>query len=141
MAVIGEYADIGWGVQISWKSNTYALIDTVDGPQAKRASVDKTHSLSPEEWKEFIPGLKENDQLACKINFDPNTPEVFPVDTNDATDTLIITFPVKVGETTGATMTTSAFMMECSVAVPLEDRMTQDVVWKLTGKPTWAPGA
>lgn len=137
MAEIGTTADIGHLGKIDWNSNQYDFIEEVNGPSLSTDSVETTHSQSTSAWKEFIPGLKDAGEVTARINFDPDEPVI-----QDATvRSLVITFPPGSGQSTGATFTCDAFVTGASVAIPIGDRMTQEVTWKFTGVPVWADGS
>ena len=137
MAIIGEFADIGWGIELDWNGNTYCLIDTVNGPTPEIDSVEKTTSCSEEAWMEFIAGMINPGTLQVTINLDPDN----PVEPERTVRSLTLRFPPKTGQTNGATFVSDAHLKSMPTTAPLNGRMTQHVTWQLSGKPNWTDGS
>ena len=135
----GEYADIGHGTTFTWdgsgSTKEYAVL-SVGGPKLSADAVEKTNSNSTGLWREFMAGLKDAGEASMEINFDPDKP--ITVGTEGS---LVIKFPKKTGNTNGATFTCNAVCTGFEVTDPIDDRMTANVSFKLTGAPTWAAGS
>lgn len=135
MATRGTYADIGWGFTVTWNSDTlYGM--SVEFGGFETDIVEKTHSGSTEAWKEFIAGLKDAGDITLELNHDP---DFVPV--QGSSGTLVVTFPVPSGMSTGATCTVTAILQTFSPSVPNDDKMTTSITWKITGKPVFAAAA
>jgi hypothetical protein len=136
MADRGDYADIGWGITLTWDGDTWRVL-SVDGVGEEADSIEKTHSGSTDARKEFFAGLVDAGEVSVEVNFDPDNALVVDRTTRE----LVVTFPPKTGQSTGAKWTCDAFVMSAPSAGEVADRMTQSATWKLTGVPTWTPGS
>ena len=127
MANIGQDADIGWGVTVTWSGDTYSL-KSFDGPSEAADAVESTHSQSTSKYRTFIEGLLDAGELTLTCNFAPNEAITF----GEGVGTLVVTFPGP------NTFTCSAVLTGRSPAAEVDGVMEQDVSWKLTGVPVWA---
>jgi hypothetical protein len=130
--------DVGTGTSIAFQTTGFAaFIMGVDGPDQSRESIDTTH-LGTTGSKTFRPGdLVDNGELSLDIAFDPDL--TIPIAA--AVETVVITFPVPAGKTTGAQWSFSAFCTGHSAAIPLEEKMTAKMTLKITGAITKTPSA
>lgn len=130
----GENADIGWSITVTHGGITYAVI-SLDGPSEAADSVEKTHSLSPNKWREFFAGLKDAGEATIEVNFDANEQPVI----GDVNEPFTATFPVPAGQSAGASFVCDAFITAKSPSSPIDDRMTSSISWKFSGEPEWNP--
>lgn len=130
--------DIGTGATINFGSSGFsAHITHIDHSGISRAVVETSH-LGTTTARTFIPGdLYDGGTVALDLNFDPNDQ---PPITSTA-ETVTITFPVKAGQSSGASAQFSAFVSDWGYTVPLEDKMTATITLKVTGAITWTDGA
>ncbi len=111
---------------------TVGEVLNIGGPGLAKDAVDATHMASPERWREFISGLKDGGEVSVELSFDPDdaTTTAALADCNsDVAGYYKVTFP----DTTAWGFAAIATGLE--VGVPLDDKMTATITYKLTGKP------
>lgn len=117
-----------------------ADIVSVSGFNTQRTSVDVSHLNSPNQWKEFLAGMKDAGEISIDVHHDADI-DVDAVLYDLETDTLTLTFPLKAGQSTAATFVCDAFCTGYQMNGPLDDRIAATVSFKLTGQPTFTPGS
>ncbi|MPZ58438.1 MAG: hypothetical protein GEU91_18485 [Rhizobiales bacterium] len=111
---------------------TIAEVTSIGPPSQARDAIDATHMNSPEQWREFIGGLKDGGEVAIELNYVPGS----------ATSALLI------GEIAQAAARTyritfvdasvwlfSGIMTGFESEAPVDDKMTATAIFKVTGKP------
>ena len=107
-----------------------------------RESIETTHMGTPVSSapgfgsRTYIPGcLSDPGEITLELHLDPDkTP---PIDAEP--ETVTITFPLVSGDTTSPIWNATAFCNGADAAVPLEDKMTQTITLKVSGKITITP--
>ena len=123
-------ADSGFGTLCDFGSGFVGEIIDVGWEGMSRAAIETTHNATSPAKKTFRPSdLVDMGELRLTINFDPDDDP--PIDA--AAATVIVTWPVPDGLTTGATWQASAFMTGLSITSQQEDRMTAQVTLKYSG--------
>ncbi len=115
--------DIGFGTLISFASFSGELTE-VGGPSLSRDTVDTTHMLSPDEWREFIAGLKDGGEVTLTVHFDPA--EIPPIES--AKGTVTITWP------DGTPWSFDGIVTAYEPAAPVDDKMVASITIKVSGK-------
>lgn len=140
---------LGYGVSLKVGATTAATEATVvlggltniPPPPFSRDSVDVTNQSSPDMTKEYIPGLIDPGEISMELNWEPgnatdvvllamlgeNAPRVFEQAYSQVTPARICTF--------------NAFLTNYEPGVPIDDRMTASVTFRVTGKPVWTDAA
>jgi len=49
-----------------------ANIESLSGPGVEREQIDVTSHDSPEQWEEFVFGIKRTGEVSCDVNYDPS---------------------------------------------------------------------
>lgn len=122
---------------------TLAYVTNVGGPSIARDSIDASHTQSPNQWREFIAGMKDAGEVSIDLDFvtDGNSPSTsnsavlmaeFSNDGSAATKNRQIVFP------NGAIWSFSAFLTAFEPAAPVADKVTASATFKITGQPTLA---
>jgi predicted secreted protein len=117
-----------------------AEVLSVGGPSLSRDTPEATHTDSTAGYKEFIAGMKDGGEVTVTMNFLPAdaTQKLSGGLLGDfATDTLInykITFP----SSPTVAWTFAGLMTGFEPDVPIDDRMTASVSFKVSGQPTLA---
>ncbi len=132
-------ADIGYDTKFEIEvDNTFtalAEVFEVTPPEIAVDQVEVTHFKSPNRSREYIPALSDNGTASASMNYVPNSA------TDQLIDTLLgsgdvakmrITYP------NDATVTFDAFVSGYSKSIPVADRMTAEVQFKVTGDVTLA---
>lgn len=114
--------------------STVGEITSLTAPTLTRDAVEKTHTQSPERWREFLGGLKDGGEVTAELNFDPAdaTTTSFLNDVN--TNTLQ---EYQIEWPNGTTWEFFGLITGFEPGAPLDDRMTASVTLKLSGKPTF----
>lgn len=110
-------------------------ITNITPPGPTRDSIDASHELSPDSYREFIAGLSDAGEVSIEFNFVPTAAGYatllgeFATSSASATKTRRIVFP-----------DTSYFQFEgfltgLPIETPLDDKMSATATWKITGRP------
>ena len=112
-----------------------AEVYSVTPPEISIDQVEVTHFQSPNRSKEYIPALSDNGTAQAEMNFVPNSATDIRLEGLKAAGTVLamrVTYPNSV------TVTFSAFVVSYAKGIPVEDRMTAAVGFKVTGGVTIA---
>lgn len=117
---------------------TMANVTSISGPQRKRDTIEVTSHDSPEQWREFIGGLKDGGEISCDINYDPG--EVThdlddDFDDDAARNYQIVILPDTADE---HTWSIKGVLTELSDEFPFDDKAARTLTIKVTSKPTLA---
>lgn len=130
-------AAIGYGSLFKVRTSTGPDVYTTMGEQASVTppgvsvdSIDATHELSPNAWREFIPGLKDGGEISADLHYVPvGTTEAALYGMVGTTQVCRNVFP------SGAYVDYSAFITSMEPDTPIDDKMVMSMTWKLTGEP------
>ena len=116
-ATQGTYADV-------------AEVTAINGFGFSRESIEATHLKSPDQYKEFIAGMKEGQPVTITLNYVPSE-----------TDSLVTAFEAKTGKyqitaPNGVMMRFSGFCTAYEVGELNTDKMTATATFQPSGKPT-----
>lgn len=114
-----------------------ANVTSVSGPEIERETYDVTAHDSEDGWREFIGGLKDGGEVSLEVNYDPRKHDDLVADFEDteARDYKLV-FPGTLGS-----WQIKAFLTGFSSEEPVDDKMSGELTFKVTGKPTITPGA
>lgn len=113
---------------------TVGRVRDVTPPAVARDPVETTDMESPDRWREYIGGGKDAGELSFEITFDPGSAETtqFMGDLNDdEANYYFIVFP------DASEWGFLALLTGFEPGVPVLDKMTATVTYKLSGKPGW----
>lgn len=133
-------ADLGFGVLFKTDDGTgnfvtLAEVNDVNPPGMSRDSVEVTHELSPNAWREFIAGLKDGGEVSLELNFVPGGSAIaammaeFALESSEATKNRQVNFP------DGSYFAFAAFLTGNEPAAPIDDKMALSLTFKVTGEP------
>lgn len=115
---------------------TIAGVTNISGPQRKRETIDVTSHDSPDQWMEFIGGLKDGGEISLDINYNP-ADDTHDLDDDFDDDALRSYRVVLLPDTEDEfTWTISGVMTELSDEFPYDDKMSRSMTIKVSGKPT-----
>lgn len=136
-------ADIGHGSTFERSSDgtvggvfaaVLAEVTSITPPKISRDTIDMTHMGSTQRWRDFVGGLKDGGEVTIEGNFEPDNANVAAALSDINTNTAgyyKITFP------DGTAWGFAAFATGYEPGVPVDDKMTISLSYKLTGKPTF----
>lgn len=129
-------AGIGYGSSLGiYNGSTYVTVAeliNVPWPSYKRDAVDATNMASPNEFREYIPGLMDGGEVALDMNFIPSATDVWIAALTAGLGQFKITAP------SGVNVVFSAIVTDYSPTAPLDGKMTATATLKVSGKPTLA---
>jgi hypothetical protein len=130
-------AVIGYGTSFSiYGGSTYtavAEVTNITWPGYTRDAVDATNMASPNEFREFIPGLMDAGEVTIEMNYIPSASDVIIAALTAAT-----AGQFKIAAASGVNIVFNAIVTAYSPQAPLEDKMSASATFKITGKPVWA---
>lgn len=115
-----------------------AEITSITPPSVTRDIIDATHTGSPDQWREHIPGLKDGGEVSCEMNFVPNSNSsniLIAVQTDVFARDFRIVFP------DGTIWNFNAFCTGFEPDAPFDDKMTATATFKVSGKPDFVTAA
>ncbi|MCM1974007.1 phage tail tube protein [Streptomyces sp. G1] len=115
---------------------TVANVSDLSGPSRQRDAIEVTAHDSPDQYREFVKGLKDGGEVSVTINYDPGETTHAALDAdfeeNDLRDYQLVILP---GAADEHTWDFSALITDISDAFPVDDRMEREVTFKISGKP------
>ena len=115
---------------------TLAEVTNITPPALSRDTVDVTHELSPEAWREFIAGLKDGGEVSIDMNFVPGSTDAaslmaeLSLTGKAAIKNRQVVFP------DGSVFAFAAILTGYEPDAPIDDKMAASLTLKVTGKPT-----
>ena len=105
----------------------------ISGPGLSRETLDVTSHQSPEQWMEFVGGLKDGGEVSVDVNYDPANHDALIADfDDDEPRNYQLVFPDP-DETTWAF---SAILTGFEPDAPYDDKLSASLTFKVSGKPT-----
>jgi len=114
---------------------TLAEVTSITPPNITRDTIDATHMLSTERYREFISGLRDGGECSIELNFVPGGTAMTALLLDLADDTDV---PYKIIFPNSSVWTFNAFLTALSPEAPLDDKMTATATFKINGKPVLA---
>lgn len=99
-----------------------------------RDAVEATHTASPGAYREFIGGLRDGGEFTATIALVPASTAFVALNTDFDSDTAQ-QYRFKFNDSAVTKWTFHAFITNIQDATPIDDRMTQAVTFKVTGRP------
>ena len=127
-------ADVGTNATLTIGSTAFftEILD-IKHSGMERQAIDTTH-LNSTVARSFVPSrLYDAGETTVEMLLNPDTQDAPFTALTQASTSVVITFPVPSGRTTGAKYTGTGFLRSFEANVPLEDRMTGTGVIKWTG--------
>jgi predicted secreted protein len=114
-----------------------ANVSDLSGPSRAREAIEVTAHDSPDQYREFVKGLKDGGEITLTLNYDPGNATHQALDDDFEEDALrdyqIIVLP---GEADEHTWEFSGLITALSDSYPIDDRMEREATFKVSGKPT-----
>lgn len=112
-----------------------ANVSSISGPARSRETIDVTAHNSPDQYMQFIGGLKDGGEVSLEINYDP-TESTHDLD-DDFDDTEPRNYQIVILPDTADehTWDFAGILTELSDEFPYDDKMGRSMTVKITGKP------
>ncbi|WJD99773.1 phage tail tube protein [Streptomyces antimycoticus] len=119
---------------------TFAAIanaTNITPPALERETLDVTSHGSPDQWREYIGGLKDGGEVSIDINYDPRLHDVLVADFDDPNPrNYKVVWPGTLGNWAFA-----AILKGFEPEAPHDDKLAASLTFQVSGKPTLTPGA
>lgn len=113
-----------------------ANVTSLKGPEIKRETYDVTAHDSVSGWREFVGGLKDGGEVSIQVNYDPRIHDTLVADFEDTVPRdYKMTFPGTLGE-----WAFKAILTGFSQEAPVDDKLSAELTFKVSGKPTITAG-
>lgn len=135
-------ADLGYGTKFQTGNGAspevftdLAFVTSITPPGMSRDSIDSSHMQSPDEWRQFIAGMKDAGEVTLELNFKPGGTAILALmaeknlSSANATKTRRITFP------DASYFEFEAFLTNIEPEAPLDDKMVLSATFKVSGRP------
>lgn len=107
------------------------MINRINLDGSERDVYDVTTMNSADKWRQFIPGLKDAKEATLDLLYEKENYSILQDAIEADPESWTITFP------DGSTFVCSGFIRKVGVASPFDEKMTQSVTIKFTGKPVF----
>ena len=133
-----------FGTQFKRESNTpgtYATVANVtdiSGPSRQREAIEVTAHDSPDQYREFVKGLKDGGEVEITLNYSPTVSgSGHGLLDDDFEERTLRNYRVVVlpGESNQVTWTFSALITDLGDEFPHDDKMERTATFKISGKP------
>jgi predicted secreted protein len=105
----------------------------ISGPGLSRNTIDVTSHGSPDQWMEFLGGLKDGGEVSVDINYDPANHDTLVDDFDDAAPrNYQLVFP----DDDSTTWSFGAIITGFEPDAPYDDKLSASLTFKVSGKPT-----
>lgn len=109
----------------------------ISGPSRSRDAIEVTAHDSPNQYREFVKGLKDGGEVEITLNYDPAAATHQALDDDfeedDLRDYQVVVLP---GTANEYTWEFSALITDLGDEFPDDDKMERTVTFKISGKPT-----
>lgn len=113
-------------------------VSDLGGPSRQRDAIEVTAHDSPDQYREFVKGLKDGGEITATLNYDPGNATHLALDGDFEEKALrsyqIVALP---GEADELTCTVNALITDMGDSFPVDDRMERDITLKISGKPVF----
>lgn len=117
-----------------------ANVSDISGPEREREAIEVTAHDSPDDYREFVKGLKDGGEVTITIHYDPGQTDHEALDDDfEEKDLRAYQVVILPGETDEHTWDFTAMITNLSDAFPYDDKMEREVTVKISGKPTLTP--
>jgi predicted secreted protein len=115
-----------------------AHLTGVTPPGLSRDTIDVSDHDSPDQWREFIGGMKDGGEVSVDINYDPPVHDVIAADFDDPKPrSYKVVFP----DDDATTWSFQAILTGFEPDAPFDDKLSASLTWKVSGKPDLSGGA
>jgi predicted secreted protein len=131
----GAFSGVGTKFQRSNMAATpvftsIAEINSIDGPNKSRSTIDVTSLDSDGGYKEFITSFRDAGEIQLDMNF---TPDGFNALNDDFESEELVDYRIVLPNTAETTFDFSGIVTSLGMSVPMEDKVTTKVTIKISG--------
>ena len=106
-------------------------VNNITGPGMTRETIDVTSLDSTGGYREFIGGFRDGGTISLSMNFTRSTYDLMKDDfESDVVQDYEMVFP----DAENTTVEFSGLVTECPLTIPTDDKITSDVVIKISGQ-------
>jgi len=106
-------------------------VNNITGPGMTRETIDVTSLDSTGGYREFIGGFRDGGTISLSMNFTRSTYDMMKDDfESDTIQDYEMVFP----DAENTTVEFSGLVTECPLTIPTDDKITSDVVIKISGQ-------
>ncbi|GEC02952.1 hypothetical protein SSP24_06070 [Streptomyces spinoverrucosus] len=117
-----------------------ANVSDISGPERSREAIEVTAHDSPDEYREFVKGLKDGGEVTITINYDPGDTSHSALDGDfEEKDLRAYQVVILPGDPDEHTWDFTALITDLGDAFPIDDKMEREATFKISGKPTLNP--
>jgi len=106
-------------------------INSIDGPNKSRDTIDVTSLDSTGGYREFIAGFRDGGTVSLPMNFTRATYEQM---NDDFESDDLQNYEILLPDTEGTSFEFEAFVVELGLGIPTDDKITADVSLKVSGQ-------
>jgi predicted secreted protein len=113
-----------------------ANVSDISGPSRSREAIEVTAHDSPDQYREFVKGLKDGGEVTITLNYDPGATTHEALDDDFEEDALrdyqVLILP---GDAEEHTWDFAGLITDIGDEFPHDDKMEREVTFKISGKP------
>lgn len=135
----------GFGVVLNREvipgSGTYeaiANITNLSGPSIEREQIDVTSHDSPDQWEEFVFGIKRSGEVSVDVNYNPSIHDLLLEDFDSPEPR---SYQIIWPDPAETTWTFDAGLTGFEPEAPVDDKLAASLTFKVSGKPVFDTGA
>lgn len=128
----------GYNTRIKMNGVEVAEVSTVAGPGLTRETIDASHMQSPEQWREFIKGMKDAGELSFDVNMIPGNASQFAILSDFYDDTSTAQWELIFPNAASTTWSFRGILTTFEPTNAIDEKLSASITIKLTGKPTLA---
>jgi len=121
-------------------SGTFDVVGSLTnltGPSIEREQIDVTAHDSPEQWEEFVFGIKRTGEVSADVNYDPSVHDELLSDFDSPFPRRYrITWP----DPAGTQWEFDAGLIGFEPEAPFDDKLAASLTWKVSGIPDFVGG-
>jgi predicted secreted protein len=116
---------------------TVANVSNLSGPNRTREAIEVTAHDSPDQYREFVKGLKDGGEVVVTINYNPGNSTHSQLDADfEEADLRAYQVVLLPGEDDEHTWDITGLITDIGDEFPIDDRMEREITVKVSGKPT-----
>lgn len=112
-----------------------AFVTSITPPGMSRDSIDVSHMLSPDGWREFIAGMKDAGEVSMELNFKAGGTAFLAMLAEFNTASASATQTRRILWVNGSYMEFEAFLTGFEPEVPMDDKQAASATFKVSGRP------